>query len=315
MLYIEIMFLLSCFDIIFRGYKFKEEGITDTEILKSFIVMAESESISQAARKMYIAQSALSNRLKALEKECGAELIERDYHKFRLTQSGRFMYERAMKIVELAESTAEEIRNTDSGLSGVLNIAATPSLATGVMRDWIKRYRETYGGVEIRIYESATPDVIGRLQDGICEIALVRTPFNNDGSIETQKVGDDRMAVLSVGPMPESIDFADMLKYPLILTHRHAAIVKGIAAHRKLTYSSPVQCEEIATCIAMCEMGLGATMIPHSTYINSAEHGSRLNCALLADRECDTVCVLARMKNRRLSAAARNFADIVTESR
>lgn len=43
----------------------------DIETLKNFIVIAESDSISQAARKLYVAQSALSNRLKALEKSAG----------------------------------------------------------------------------------------------------------------------------------------------------------------------------------------------------------------------------------------------------
>ena len=92
------MFLLSALQITefnenCLGKRALSEEIMDTETLRSFIVLAESESISQAARKLYIAQSALSNRLKALEKECGATLIERDYHNFRLTQSGQQLYE------------------------------------------------------------------------------------------------------------------------------------------------------------------------------------------------------------------------------
>lgn len=116
----------------------------DIETLKNFIVIAESDSISQAARKLYVAQSALSNRLKALEKECGARLIERDYHNFRLTESGRILYERAIKIAELADAAISDAHTADTGEAGTLNIAVTPSLATGILRDVLKVFRAKY---------------------------------------------------------------------------------------------------------------------------------------------------------------------------
>ena len=95
----------------------------DINNLKNFIVLAESESVSQAARKLYMAQSALSNRLRALEKECGALLIERDYHNFRLTESGRILYERALKIVVLADAAVNDGHVAVRGGGGALNLA------------------------------------------------------------------------------------------------------------------------------------------------------------------------------------------------
>ena len=124
----------------------------DTEILKNFIILAESRSISEAARKLFIAQSALSNRLKALEKECGATLIERDYHNFKLTPSGNELYERAMKIVELADNAVAEVRAAESGEGGTLTLAVTPSLASGILRDFLGKYREKYPNVIVRLY-------------------------------------------------------------------------------------------------------------------------------------------------------------------
>lgn len=310
------MFLLSALQITefnenCLGKRALSEEIMDTETLRSFIVLAESESISQAARKLYIAQSALSNRLKALEKECGATLIERDYHNFRLTQSGQQLYERAQKIVELAESAIAEIKTADSGLSGTLNISATPSLATGILRDFLKRYCDKYPAVNVRVYEGATPSVLSRLEDGIADVALVRTPYTNNGMFSAQTVDNDRMMILSSQKLPSTIDFEQLFENQLILTHRYHAMLSRIAARMGRTLKSPVACEEIATCIALTETGLGITMIPQSTYENYAAHGTTLFASLLENRECDTACELVFLKNRHISAAARNFAEIV----
>lgn len=286
----------------------------DIGVLRNFIVIAESDSISQAARKLYVAQSALSNRLKALENECGAVLIERDYHNFRLTESGRILYERAIKIVELADAAIADVHTADTGEGGTLNIAVTPSLATGIMRDVLKIFRERYPSVTVKLFEGATPSLLSRIEDGVCDIALVRTPFTQSAAYEMKEVDHDRMVVLSSDSLPSTLGYEELFSMRLILTHRYVAMLERIAERNGMHLCSPMQCEEIATCISLAEAGLGATMIPFSTFDNHRKHGLALNCAMLSERECDTRCELVWMKSRRLSAAASNFADIVTKS-
>ncbi len=283
----------------------------DTEILKSFVVLAESDSVSQAARKLYIAQSALSNRLKALEKECGATLIERDYHNFKLTACGRQFYERALKIVELTDCAVEEIRSAVTGAGGTLTLAATPSLATGVLRDLIKRYRREYPAVTLRTFEGATPHVLYRLDEGLCDVAFVRSPFTTNPAYSVHTVYRDKMKVLSAEPLPQVMGFEELFKYPLILTHRYASMLERIARRLGTELDSPVQCEEIATCVAFAESGLGLTMVPESGYRIQAEHGSKLYSAALLSDECDTTCDVVVVKNRRLSLAATNFLALI----
>lgn len=283
----------------------------DIEALRHFIVLAESESVSQAARKLYVAQSALSKQLKALEKECDALLIERDYHNYRLTESGRILYERAMKIVELADAAVGEVQHAETGEGGTLNIAVTPSLATGILRDIIRKFREIRPAVTVKIFEGSTPSVLGRIEDGSSEVALVRTPYTQSPSYESEVVDYDKMVVLSTKTLHSTIDYEELFSMPLILTHRYTAMLARIAERHGLMLDAPVQCEEIATCISLAEAGAGATMIPLSTYENHRRHGLKLNAAQLIGEECDTRCELLHAKSRRLSAAAQAFMDIV----
>ena len=219
----------------------------DVGTLRSFIVMAESESVSQAARKLYVAQSALSKKLKALETECGATLIERDHHNFRLTESGKIMYARALKIVELADAAVADARGADTAAGGTLNVAVTPSLATGVLRDVLKVFTEQHPDVTVRIYEAATPALLARLEDGTCDVALVRTPYTGSPAYEVDIIHNDRMVVLSAEKLPSTLDYAALLSMPLILTHRYTTMLARIAERQGPTLRAPAQCAEIAT--------------------------------------------------------------------
>ena len=285
----------------------------DIDTLRSYIVIAESDSVSQAARRLYVAQSALSKKLKALEEECGATLIERDYHNFRLTESGRIMYERALKIVELANAAVADAHRADTDEGGTLNIAVTPSLATGVLRDILKVFRVRYPSVAVRIYEGATPSLLSRIEDGTCEIALVRTPFTRSQAYEAIVLYNDKMVVLSREKLPSTVGYEELFSMPLILTHRYAAMLGRISERTGVPLSAPIQCDEIATCIALAETGLGSTVIPHSTFVNHRRHGMTLHHTLLTGDECDTECELLRLRSVGMTTAARSFCDIAKE--
>lgn len=56
-----------------------------------FVVLSETLHYAQAAEKLYMTQSTLSKHIQALEKELGAPLFARSYHKLELTPFGRVM--------------------------------------------------------------------------------------------------------------------------------------------------------------------------------------------------------------------------------
>ena len=137
--------------------------------------------------------------------------------------------------------------------------------------------REKYPNVVVRLYEGTTPYLLSRLDEGLCEAALVRTPYTLSPSYYTEKVYSDKMVVLASEKLPTELKIEDLVKYPLILTHRYASMLTRLAHRAGLNINAPVQCEELATCIALAEVGLGVTMIPRSSYANYAAHGSKLH--------------------------------------
>lgn len=69
--------------------------------LKGFLAIAEKQSFTAAADRLYISQSALSQQMKALERELGFALFDRSSRRAVLTEAGRSFYQNAIKMQEL----------------------------------------------------------------------------------------------------------------------------------------------------------------------------------------------------------------------
>ena len=76
--------------------------------LEYFVAVADAGSISSAARSLHISQPPLSTQMHLLEEELGQSLFERGSRSIKLTDAGRFFYERAQSILDMAEGTRKE---------------------------------------------------------------------------------------------------------------------------------------------------------------------------------------------------------------
>ena len=99
----------------------------NTSFLKNFIAVAEEKSISAAARREHIAQSALSLQLKTLEDEAGCELIIRSRYGISLSDQGEVFYHYARRILGLENEMKNRVEEISNGVSGVLRVGISSS--------------------------------------------------------------------------------------------------------------------------------------------------------------------------------------------
>lgn len=286
------------------------------EHMKNFLIMADSESISHASRRLFIAQSALSNQLKTLEKEVGAELIKRDYHSYELTESGRTFLKYAKKIIETMDQAMLAVSDVQDGTTGTLRISSTPSVATGFLLEYIDANRKKYPRVKLRMNECNTPEVVEKVKDGISEVGFIRTPFGNHGEFTTKFIVDDRMAAVyrkDVYTFEGDIKLGELTDMPIISIYRYIEVLDAIAEHENHRINYAAQCTEVYTALSLAQLNIGVALVPYSAYRNNRRMFPELDAQVISDRECDTKCLMIYLKNRQLSAAAQNFISLIED--
>lgn len=92
----------------------------DMEYYRNFIAIVEAGSLSAASKRVHVAQPALSNQLKLLQKKFGTQLvnIRRGVHNIELTNAGCILYNKAKYLCSLEDDTQREISDCVNGYTG-----------------------------------------------------------------------------------------------------------------------------------------------------------------------------------------------------
>ena len=99
--------------------------LEDLALLRAFVCIVESGSISAAARRLKVPQPSLSRRLRMLEDNCGVVLLRRDTHRMSLTEAGHRLLEDAQAMLMLADEAAQRLHEDQAVLRGHLRLFAT----------------------------------------------------------------------------------------------------------------------------------------------------------------------------------------------
>ena len=151
----------------------------DIKQLTYFIAIVEEGTITHAANKLHMAQPPLSTQLKLLEDELGTKLLERGARKIKLTDAGKILYKRAKHIVEITNSTTKEIEEFRKGIQGTLRLGTISSSGTVLLSKRVIDFNKKYPNIKFEIHEGNTYELIEKINSGIIEVGIVRTPFNS----------------------------------------------------------------------------------------------------------------------------------------
>lgn len=149
--------------------------------MRYFAVLAEELHFTRAAARLRIAQPALSQQVKALEREVGATLIERGPGGCALTPVGVVVAAEAAALLAQADGARERIAAAVRGQGGRLRLAYTRSARGGSVDDLVERFRAAHPLVEVVPETGWTAPNVAGLLAGRYDAAFVRPPVDDDG--------------------------------------------------------------------------------------------------------------------------------------
>ncbi len=97
---------------------------SDTTDLRFFVTLTESGTLSEAARRMDVTASAISQRLQQLEKRLNVHLIHRSTRRFNLTDEGEMLYTKAVSLLAEIDALIESLRARSGEVGGTLRVWA-----------------------------------------------------------------------------------------------------------------------------------------------------------------------------------------------
>lgn len=148
----------------------------DLDRLRGFVETAREKSFTRAAEKLFLTQPAVSLQVKALEDEFGEDLFERHGKQILLTEAGRLLFARAEAILEMAEQIRQDMADIGQLHTGRLSIGTSDTNCAYVLPPAVKAFRQAHPGVEIRLTDRMSPEVVRLVLEGAVDFGLATLP-------------------------------------------------------------------------------------------------------------------------------------------
>lgn len=153
--------------------------------IKYFVRLAEVLNFTEAAKALFVTQSALSISIKQLEEELNCRLFDRIGKKVYLTEAGKVFHEHAAKALMSIESGIQKINTDNKTYRGELVIGVTFSMME-ILNSCIVKYTQKYPNVKLTVIMYATvEEVINSLQNNKLDIAVTYKPEKQLPSVMT----------------------------------------------------------------------------------------------------------------------------------
>lgn len=155
----------------------------DWNLLKTFLVIAKSKSITDAANTLHLRQPSVSASLKRLEERLGKKLVDRSPGAFRLTNAGALLEKEIIEIQGTILRFETLLRNTDDEIRGHVRIAMASYVESPLFDNALSRFHQEHPNATLSIEISASRHAIEnlmarRVSIGVC-LVKERSPKLN----------------------------------------------------------------------------------------------------------------------------------------
>ncbi|WP_433678949.1 LysR substrate-binding domain-containing protein [Nocardia sp. CA-119907] len=199
--------------------------------LRYFVTVAEELHFGRAAERLHIAQPAVSQQVRRLERELKVQLLDRSPRRVRLTEAGLRFLPAARSVLSAADQARASVADLAGARAEVFRLGTVTGL--GARLDTIlDAFAERLPQVRIELVTLPVRERLAQVADGRLDAAFVRSPALEDtADLEYLHAWDDRLVAALPARHPlaaqESVRLADLASVPLRLTERrnHPALV------------------------------------------------------------------------------------------
>jgi DNA-binding transcriptional LysR family regulator len=144
--------------------------------LRALVAVADSGSVTEAGRRLFLTQPAVTRQIRALEDELGGALFDRKTKPLTPTPLGRTALDQARRILQMSEDLRAQVSSEAGTLRGELRLGVGMSLARRVGPALVIEIRRMYPGVQLFMTSNWSRALSREVEDGTLDAAVVLAP-------------------------------------------------------------------------------------------------------------------------------------------
>jgi len=242
--------------------------------LRYFQAVAEELSYSKAARRLHIAQPALSRAVKELEQQLGADLLNRNRRSVALTPSGAALLHETGLLFQRLDESIRRVRRVAAGEEGELRLGYIGPPTQPFLGRLLHEFRRLHPRVSV-VLEERTPERVWEMvANGRLAIGLTRPVLAHDAlGLPTLRLREERLCAALPGGHPlaakPALTWRDLAGQPLIILARregvgsHDAILEGCRQAKFVPRLARTP-SLVGTVLSYVEAGEGVGVVPES---------------------------------------------------
>lgn len=249
--------------------------------LRYFVAIVDHGSLSRAAVVLHVAQPALTQQLRRLEEELGAQLLHRSAQGVLSTDAGKVFYEHALAILKQVDDARSAVTQSTTRPSGQVTLGLPHSISGALALPLLTAARASYPEITLQLTEELSGHLAEQLKSGRINLAVLFDDGQLGAFDSGALVEEDLMFVSrsdsAFGPDGDAVSLAEALATTLILPAQQQGVrprIEQAARGAGLTLSSVIEINSIAILKSAILADMGATILPMAPLLGEIERGA-----------------------------------------
>ncbi|MFC9549745.1 LysR substrate-binding domain-containing protein [Rhodococcus sp. NPDC056960] len=288
--------------------------------LVAFVAVAETGTISAAAGRLLVSQSAVSLAVTELEKALSAQLcVRRRAHGVQLTSAGESLLARARALLQQASEIENEMLGAGGDLAGRLAIGCYATVGPTILPPLLSEFTDLHPRVSLAFREAMADELAARLEGGALD-AVITYDLELPPTLRTATLMTRRPALVvpaghRLAALPGPVELAAVKDEPMVLLDAPPASTHALQVCARAGFTPRIgyRSANYETVRAYVGRGLGWTIMLHQPQLNRTYGGMKIVLLPIDDPDLDPVrLVIAWRSDVVLSRVVREFISFAT---
>ncbi|MDD7926642.1 LysR family transcriptional regulator [Actinomycetospora chibensis] len=251
----------------------------DLRQLRYFLAVVDEGGVHRAAAALHVAQPSLSQALRKLEHDLGANLFHRIGRRLVLSPAGEALLGPARQMLRTVDAAYDAVREVADVEAGRLDVASLADLSADPTAIWVARFRVANRGVTARVEERGyAAQVADLVRTGECEIGVTVLPLPEEYLAQERLLTQHFVLITPPGSeeaLPATVSLASLSGVPLVMGERHATTREWVESTLRAHGVEPsvaVEVPQRGAVIPMVLNGAGAAVVPLRLALDARLH-------------------------------------------